>query len=348
MSEERYRTQSSMTFGSALSRDEYLRKIAASGQPLDIKLTNNYAFRKIFKNVTVLKGFIMPLLHLKEEEIVSIDVADPFEHGEDEKEKEGILDIKVELNHDRRINIEMQNQFQEDWAERSIFYNCRMFTEGFTHGTPYGELVPCIHVGILNFNQLSSPGFHHCIKLLEEKTCEQYSSKFLFHVIELKKTETASPPEDPQEKELFRWARLIAAKDWDAVRAEAEGNVYREEAVDEMSRINQDEMERYLYLRKEMAVRDEQSRLFYAEKRGEERGRLAGEMSRIITLVQKKYKKGKSLEETADELECEPAEIKEIYRTVQADPDIKAEEILQRLTGNDKRDENAENNSGQR
>ncbi|WP_179976330.1 PD-(D/E)XK nuclease family transposase [Anaerostipes hadrus] len=47
----------------------------------------------------------------------------------------------------------MQNTYQENWAERSLFYNCRMFTEGL-------------------------------------KTGQSYSSKFQFHVIELSKIET--------------------------------------------------------------------------------------------------------------------------------------------------------------
>ena len=47
----------------------------------------------------------MALLHLSEEEIVDIEVADPFEEGEDIYEKEGILDIKVHMNNDTKINI---------------------------------------------------------------------------------------------------------------------------------------------------------------------------------------------------------------------------------------------------
>ena len=71
---------------SVLAREEYLRKLAASEEPLDIKLTNNYAFRKVFKNKKVLKGFLMALLKYKEDEIVDIEVIDPFELGEDESE----------------------------------------------------------------------------------------------------------------------------------------------------------------------------------------------------------------------------------------------------------------------
>ena len=112
------------------------------------------------------------------------EITDPFTLGGNNEEKEGILDIKLILNQNRKINIEMQNTYQDDWTERSLFYNCRMFTDGFQKGHPYGELPPCIHVGILSFNQMISPNYYHKISLMDEKTKEIYSRKFQFHMID--------------------------------------------------------------------------------------------------------------------------------------------------------------------
>ena len=75
-----------------------LRKRAASNEELNIRLTNNYAFQKVFKNEEIVKGFLMALLHLKENEIESLEVTDPFVEGEVEEEKEGILDVCLILN----------------------------------------------------------------------------------------------------------------------------------------------------------------------------------------------------------------------------------------------------------
>lgn len=49
---------------SVLSREEYIRQLAAGMEPLDICLTNDYAFRRIFKNKIVAKGFLMALLEV--------------------------------------------------------------------------------------------------------------------------------------------------------------------------------------------------------------------------------------------------------------------------------------------
>ena len=222
--------------------DEELRKRAASNEELNIRLTNNYAFQKIFKNEEIVKGFLMALLHLKETDIETLEVADPFVEGEVKEEKEGILDVKMVLNGGKKINIEMQNTYQEDWAERSLFYNCRMFTEGLKKGESYYELPPCIHVGILDFNYLKSPGFYHRILLQDDKTGELYSSKFQFHVIELSKLKSTKGK--ARKQELYRWAKLISASTWEEVREESEGNHYMEKARDEMIKMSRDESER--------------------------------------------------------------------------------------------------------
>ena len=277
--------------------DEQLKIRAISDEKITVKLTNNYAFQKIFKNTKIVKGFPMALLDLKEYEIKKIEITDPFTLGENDEEKEGILDIKLILNQNRKINIEMQNTYQDDWTERSLFYNCRMFTDGLKKGHPYGEIPPCIHVGILNFNQMISPNYYHKFSLMDEKTKEIYSRKFQFHMIELKKLKYVK--EKQKKKPLYRWAKLIAAQTWEELEQESKGNKYMERALEEMIKISQDEIERYLYLREEMAESDRVSQMQSAKRIG----RKEGEILKLISLVQKKILKNKTLPQIADELE---------------------------------------------
>ena len=124
--------------------------------------------------------------------------------------------------------------------ERSLFYNCRMFTEGLKKGESYYELPPCIHVGILDFNYLKSPGFYHRILLQDDKTGELYSSKFQFHVIELSKLKSTKGK--ARKQELYRWAKLISASTWEEVREESEGNHYMENG-DSVAKIADDLLE---------------------------------------------------------------------------------------------------------
>lgn len=309
--------------------DEELKIRAISDEKITVKLTNNYAFQKIFKNTKIVKGFLMALLDLKEYEIKKIEITDPFTLGENNEEKEGILDIKLILNQNRKINIEMQNTYQDDWTERSLFYNCRMFTDGFQKGHPYGELPPCIHVGILSFNQMISPNYYHKISLMDEKTKEIYSRKFQFHMIELKKLENVK--EKQKRKPLYQWAKLIAAQTWEELEQESKGNKYMERALEEMIKISQDEKERYLYLREEMAESDRVSQIQSAQRIGREEGIEEGEILKLIALAQKKILKNKTLSQIADELEENIITIEPIYKLIMENPDKTKEEIYKML-----------------
>ena len=60
------------------SREQYLRKKAAEKEPLNIQLTNNYAFRKLFKMNYIARGFLIALLGLDEEDVVKKKIMSMF------------------------------------------------------------------------------------------------------------------------------------------------------------------------------------------------------------------------------------------------------------------------------
>lgn len=47
--------------------EQELRRRAASDEELNIRLTNNYAFQKIFKNKDIVKGFFDGIIAFKRE-----------------------------------------------------------------------------------------------------------------------------------------------------------------------------------------------------------------------------------------------------------------------------------------
>ena len=115
-------------------------------------------------------------------------------------------------------------------------------------------------------------------------------------------------------------ARLISASTWEEVREESEGNHYMEKVRDEMIKMSRDESERYLYLRKQMAIRDKVSQLRSAENRGRregrEEGRKQGEVLKLITMVKKKIENGDSVAKIADDLLDDADVIEKIYDIV--------------------------------
>ena len=138
-----------------------------------------------------------------------------------------------------------------------------------------------------------------------------------------------------RKQELYRWAKLISASTWEEVREESEGNHYMEKVRDEMIKMSRDESERYLYLRKQMAIRDKVSQLRSAENRGRregrEEGRKQGEVLKLITMVKKKIENGDSVAKIADDLLEDIDVIEKIYDIVKKNPEKTREEIWDSL-----------------
>ena len=88
---------------------------------LEYTLTNDYLFHVVMqKNKKVLRGLIGSLLGLKQEDIKTIVLKNPIVLGEAIGDKDVILDLRVVLNDDQILNIEMQVKKREDWPERSL------------------------------------------------------------------------------------------------------------------------------------------------------------------------------------------------------------------------------------
>lgn len=114
-------------------------------------MTNDYLFRAVLQsNNKVLRSLVGALLHLKDEEIFSVEITNPIILGESIEKKEIRLDINVVLNNHTFINLEMQIANQLNWNNRSLLYLCRSF-DSLYHGQDYEEIPAVIHIGFLNY-----------------------------------------------------------------------------------------------------------------------------------------------------------------------------------------------------
>ena len=71
-------------------------------------------------------------------------------------------------------------------------------------------------------------------------------------------------------------------------------------------------------------------------KKGMEQGMERGRLLQQIEVIQKKIRKGKSLEQTIDEMEAERSIIEPIYRAVQENPQSDAEKLADQIIGTEK------------
>lgn len=151
-----------------------------------VSLKYDACFKAVMENETVRKYFISDTLGIPVEEIKSVKLANPFLRKHFLKAKQGILDVLVELNHDSKVNIELQIKIVKDWNNRSVFYLTKMFSGEAVSGEKYERLKRCISISILDFNLDERPEYHKIYRLRDEQGYE-YSDMLELHIIELRK-----------------------------------------------------------------------------------------------------------------------------------------------------------------
>lgn len=225
---------------------------------IEYNMTNNYMFRYILqRNKKVLTGLICSLLHLKPEQIKSIEIINPIDLSGDITGKEFILDINVMLNDDTLINLEMQVANEHNWPERSLMYLCRAFDQLY-RGQEYEEALPVHHIGFLDFTLFPDyPEFYATYQLLNVKNHHCYSSKFTLSVVNLTQTQLAT--DEDKANKIDYWARLFKAKTWEEIKMLAQNNEYLEEAANSIYQANAEEIVRQQCRAREDAERRERT-----------------------------------------------------------------------------------------
>ena len=168
------------------------------------------------------------------------------------------------------------------------------------------------------------------------ETGEQYTDLMELHVLELKKL----PPEDQNEDGVIRWMRFLGGKSRKEFEDMAEKDEYIKEAYEDLKKLSLDEQKRLEYEVRQKAIRDHNSQMKSAERRGEKRGIELGEkrdgwrearrarnrdwrearrtrieigtQSTLKRLVRANAESGKSLEEIAEFLELDLSEVQRL------------------------------------
>lgn len=170
-------------------------------------------------------------------------------------------------------------------------------------GQNYDALEECIHISILGFPRKGTEHFYSVIRLMDDKTGRVYSGKISLRVLYL--SQLVSCSEEEKQTEVYHWAKLISARDWEVLKDMAKRNRYMKEAVEELERLNADKELRYLYLERLKAASDEATMQSYykrlaedAQKNGLAQGLEQGLSQGIKALIKITWKRGKTKSHT--------------------------------------------------
>lgn len=238
----------------------------------------DFAFKEIMADERARTGFLAAVLRLDPEEIKETRILNTFLRKEHEEDKQGILDVRILMNNDTEIDTEIQISEFKVWANRSLFYLSKMYTEQIETGQNYDRLKKCVSISILDFDLFHGESeYYSCFHIREDTRHTLYTDKMEFHVIELPKLPAGRKEHG---NNILSWARFISAERKEDFDMLAEENPFLESAYQRLQVISQDKQKRMEYEARMKALRDHNQLMQEAVARGieigEQRGRQEG------------------------------------------------------------------------
>ncbi|MBE5841406.1 MAG: hypothetical protein E7304_08375 [Butyrivibrio sp.] len=195
---------------------------------IEFTLKSDLMFHYVMqKSEKALKGLVCSLKGIDVSEVKSITIENPIDlNGAG---KETVLDLKLTLNTNEILNIELQIYTDKYWIYRSILYLCRAY-DCIGNGDDYSKLKPTTHFCITDQILFpdAEPEFYSDYVLMNKKNHHTYTDKFGIKVLQLGYTDLAT--EEDVHNNLVYWANLFKASTWEEFRELAKGN----EAIEEV------------------------------------------------------------------------------------------------------------------
>lgn len=240
----------------------------------------DYCMKELFRNFIILKYFISDILDIPIEKIRSLKLRNTNLWRRYKYQKQGIVDVLLELNDDTKINIELQIRTVKHWDKRQLFYMGKILTEELSAGEDYEQMKKCITISILDFN-LTWDNNYHRKYLLREENGELFSDLVELHILELNKVLTG--------RRVDEWIRLFnveTEEDLEMLETMTR-NPGILEAVKEVRHMSLGKWARARYDEHMKMVRDQNARDAYVRDEGinigveQERNRLANLIARM-------------------------------------------------------------------
>ena len=297
-----------------------------------LPLTSDYVFKRIFareENNSMLKDFLEAILNIH---INKVEVKNPELTPNMVDEKLGILDLKLDIDNKRVVDVEMQVSNEHNIKERSSTYLSKLAAEQLKAKQNYKELKKIITINILKYNYLKRNAYHSIARMKYMNTNptefvdmgynkeeEEATNTFEMHFIELPKFKQKNP--DCNTK-LEQWLWLIDGSEEEKVKMSAKENEEINKTVEELNKLSKNPYEVAKYEEREWSIMrynvEMETNRKIGEKEGEELGRVEGEKvgreNEKRNVIKNLHKLNIPIEQIAQAVELTEKEVEEILK----------------------------------
>ena len=153
------------------------------------------------------------MLNISQDQITRIEISNPMQYTAIIDTKLTILDLKVHLNDNSFILVEMQVRKFKHWTNRTVVYTCKQLTEQVHENFDYDKLQPVILISIMDYTLFPDhKRFFKKYKVVDDENYP-YTDKIQFWVMDL--TQIAGATDEQKAQGLVEWARAFSANSWE-------------------------------------------------------------------------------------------------------------------------------------
>jgi len=228
-------------------------------------MSNDIAFKTFFRrNPNMLKKVISMSLRIKESEIKNIILLNNELVKDIPEDKLGIVDLLIEINNKKKINIEIQNVEKHNFVERVEFYLSKIFVEDLEKGQDYREVKEVCGIFFLNYDDKNYPNFFSVIQnhdIINMKCTKSLKTMVVYNLSRIEEIDKYDFSEE--EKDILRF---IKSKEEEELIKMAEKSLTLNEAMKQLQRINADKKLKQLLFYAELQRLDENTRKSYEKE----------------------------------------------------------------------------------
>ena len=263
-----------------------------------LDLTVDISFKYFFTSSgseEVLAQFVSAALEMNIDEFSEIETLNPVLSKENINDKDFIVDIRIKTKSGKHIHVEMQFKNHENFAERIVAYNGRLFGKQIKRGDDYKNLKEVYSIVITNFDMFPKTPHYRDVFKYKGMYGDVLTEMTQIHILQL--------PKLPKESRslLEHWLKLFTIKKEEELQMILEKAPEMDKAVRRLRILSADEKAKQLEEERMSGVALRKTLLGTARREGEIKGRREGRREGAENLI-KFLHQGLSLEEALEKV----------------------------------------------